>query len=113
MLKPMTRVIALLLLLYGAVAVAAADSPLQITAAEWAQPHSGQWLLRQPALVEAVHQLQAKHGAVLEIRYPGGDDGSLWARELQAWLVALGIESARIRLLPGSDAADLLQLRVR
>jgi len=76
-------------------------------------PRSGDALLRYPPLVEAVQQLQANDNAVLEIRYPGGDSGSLWARELQAWLVALGVESARIRRVPGSEAADQLQLRIR
>jgi len=103
----------LLLVLSCTMAVAATDTPLQITATEWAQPRSGERLLHHPALVAVVHQLQSHPGAALEIRYPGGDNGSLWARELQAWLVALGIESARIHLLPGSKAADLLQMRVR
>lgn len=91
----------------------AADLPLQITASEWAQPRSGAELLRDPVLAESVRQLQAKPGSTIEILYPGGDSGALWARELQAWLVALGIDSSRIRALPGSEAADLLQLRIR
>jgi len=103
----------LLLLLATAAPVVVADTALYITASEWAQPRSGETLLRYPALSQAVQQLQANDSAVLEIRYPGGDSGSLWARELQAWLVALGVESSRIRLLPGSEAADQLQLRIR
>lgn len=102
-----------LLLCLAAGAYAADDVPAVITAAEWAQPRSGEALLRHPALRQAVTQLQASGTALLEIRYPGGDSGSLWARELQAWLVALGVESARIRLVPGSVAADQLQLRIR
>lgn len=113
MLKPMLRKLIPLLLLMTTVTAQASDTPLQITATEWAQPRSGATLLRQPVLAEVVRQLQERPSAVLEIRYPGGDSGSLWARELQAWLVALGIESARIRAMPGSEAADLLQLRVR
>ena len=102
-----------LLLFTTVFAARAADTPSYITASEWAQPRSGESLLRQPALMHAVQQLQANSSAVLEIRYPGGDSGSLWARELQAWLVALGVESARIRQVPGSEAADQLQLRIR
>jgi len=101
-----------LLLFITAMPLLAANAPLYITASEWAQPRSGESLLRHPALVQAVQQLQANDKAVLEIRYPGGDTGSLWARELQAWLVALGVESSRIRLQPGSDAPDQLQLRI-
>ena len=108
----MKRLLPLLLLAIG-VPLHAAEMPGHITASEWAQPRSGEALLRHPALVQAVQGLQADDRAVLEIRYPGGDSGSLWARELQAWLVALGVESARIRLLPGSEAADQIQLRIR
>jgi hypothetical protein len=102
-----------LLLIVMAIPAFAADTPMHITAAEWAQPRSGEVLLRHPALTQAVQGLQANAGAMLEIRYPGGDSGTLWARELQAWLVALGVESARIRLVPGSETADQVQLRIR
>lgn len=108
----MKRVVALLLFA-SALSAYADDASLHITALEWAQPRSGEALLHHPALAQVVQQLQANADAVLEIRYPGGDSGSLWARELQAWLVALGVESARIRRVPGSEAADQLQLRIR
>ncbi len=101
------------LLCVTSVTLWASEDQLRVTAEEWAQPRSGETLLRHPALAEVVRQLQERDAAVLEIRYPGGDSGSLWARELQAWLVALGIESSRIRLRPGSEAADQLQLRIR
>lgn len=109
----MKKVVALLLLLASAFAVHADEASLHITALEWAQPRSGEALLHHPALAQVVQQLQGNAAAVVEIRYPGGDSGSLWARELQAWLVALGVESARIRRVPGSSAADQLQLRIR
>ncbi|HEY0719641.1 MAG TPA: hypothetical protein VGE50_00155 [Gammaproteobacteria bacterium] len=113
MLKPMLKKLFALLLCVMSMTLWASEVPLRITADEWAQPRSGESLLRHPALSEAVRLLQARESALLEIRYPGGDSGSLWARELQAWLVALGIESSRIRLLPGSEALDQLQLRIR
>lgn len=109
----MLKRVLLLLLLQAAAAAHAGDVAGYITAAEWAQPRSGEALLRHPALLHAVQQLQENDRALLEVRYPGGDSGSLWARELQAWLVALGVESARIRLVPGSESADQLQLRIR
>jgi hypothetical protein len=84
----------------------------QLSALEWAQPRHGEWLVRQPALVGAVTELQQYPGSHLLIRYPGGDEGVLWAEELQAWLVALGIASNRIERLPGSGAADRIQLEV-
>jgi hypothetical protein len=83
----------------------------QLSALEWSRPRHGEWLVRQPALAAAVTALQ-QPGTRLLIRYPGGDEGVLWAEELQAWLVALGIPSSRIERLPGSGGADRIQLEV-
>jgi hypothetical protein len=82
----------------------------QITALEWAQPRHGEWLVRQPALAAAIDQLQQQPQSRLQIRYPGGDEGILWAEELQAWLVALGLASNRIERVPGSSEADRILL---
>jgi len=90
--------------------IAAASEPLFVTAAEWAQPRTGNALLRHPALSQAMGELQ--DGQTLQLIYPGGDEGSLWARELQAWLVALGLSSQRIELLPGSPRGDAIEVRV-
>ncbi len=89
---------------------ASAAEPLFVTAVEWAQPRTGAALLQYPALAQVMTQLQ--DGQRLELHYPGGDEGSLWVRELQAWLVALGLSSQRIDLLPGSQRADAIELRV-
>ncbi len=84
-----------------------------ISATEWARPRHGDWLVRQPALVAAIEQLQQDTEARLQILYPGGDEGVLWAEELQAWLVALGVGSERIERAPGSGAADRIQVRIK
>lgn len=97
------------LLLVSGIAVAS-DEPLFVTAAEWAQPRTGAALMQHPALARAMRELQP--GQSLQLLYPGGDEGSLWARELQAWLVALGLSSQRIELLPGSPREDAIELRV-
>jgi hypothetical protein len=87
-----------------------AAEPRFVTAAEWAQPRTGAALMQHPALAQAVQALQ--DGQRLQLLYPGGDEGSLWARELQAWLVALGLSSQRIELLPGSPREDAIEVRV-
>jgi hypothetical protein len=89
---------------------AAAAEPLFVTAVEWAQPRTGTTLLQYPALAQVMTQLQ--DGQRVELHYPGGDEGSLWVRELQAWLVALGLSSQRIDLLPGSRREDAIELRL-
>jgi len=91
-------------------AVAGAAEPRFVTAVEWAQPRTGTALMQHPALAQAVQELRP--GQRLQLLYPGGDEGSLWARELQAWLVALGLSSQRIELLPGSTREDAIELRV-
>ncbi len=88
------------------------ESSWEISAQEWAQPRHGDWLVHQPALAGAIAQLQQQPDSHLQVRYPGGDEGVLWAEELQSWLVALGLASNRIELVPGSSKADLIQLNV-
>ena len=88
------------------------EEALEISALEWAQPRHGEWLVRQPALAAAIGQLQQQPHSRLQIRYPGGDEGVLWAEELQAWLIALGVASNRIERVPGSSEADMVQLEI-
>lgn len=91
--------------------VAAGPRNFSLSADEWARPRSGQRLTAFPALrdLAAVWGTVAD-GAVIEIRYPGGDEGSLWAAELSDWLVSLGYASDDIRLAPGSARADRIEL---
>lgn len=95
-----------MLLLSGAVQAA----PDVITAAEWAQPRSGYAISRHPAVAAAVRRLLDLPDGRLVVRYPGGDEGGLWARELASWLVALGVAADRIDLLPGAERVDALEL---
>ena len=83
-----------------------------LEAGDWARPRHGEWLASHPSLVAAIDRLQQTPDGVLHLRYPGGDEGLLWVGELQAWLVALGLESDRIETLPGSGAAGAIQLEV-
>ena len=89
-----------------------AETAWTLSAAEWARPRHGEWLVAHPALSAALNKLQQSPQSVLHIRYPGGDEGVLWAEELQAWLVALGLESERIEKLPGSGGEAAIQLEV-
>lgn len=107
----MLRIFALLLMLSPA--FQAFGETWEISASEWARPRHGDWLVSQPALAAAIEQLQHSPNSHLEIRYPGGDEGVLWAEELQAWMVALGVASDRIERVPGSGAADRVQIRVK
>jgi hypothetical protein len=89
-----------------------AETAWTLSAEEWARPRHGEWLVAHPALSAALNKLQQSPQSVLQLRYPGGDEGVLWAEELQAWLVALGLESERIEKLPGSGGEAAIQLEV-
>jgi hypothetical protein len=83
-----------------------------ITAGEWAAPHDGEALVHMSQFADAARELEGHPDGHLQILYPGGDAGSLWAREVSAWFVALGIGSKRIELIPGSSRGDAIELRV-
>jgi hypothetical protein len=106
----MKRLFALSALLW---AVAAQAEVHEITLEEWSRPRHGESLVRLPALRDAVRQWMAAPAARLVIRYPGGEEGGLWAQELRAWLVSLGVPSGRIELWPGSRRDDAVELEVQ
>lgn len=83
-----------------------------VTAEEWARPRRGETVAGMPALQQAVRQLQQRPSARLVLFYAGGDDGNLWAEEIRAWLVALGVPGARIELRSGLDGPDRVELIV-
>lgn len=86
---------------------------LRLTASEWSMPRSGERVLQLPAVAAAVRRLHAGSPAGrLRIRYAGGDRGSLWARDLESWLIGLGIGSDRIELRPGGTDVEALELAV-
>ncbi|MCW8919829.1 MAG: hypothetical protein OQL08_13570 [Gammaproteobacteria bacterium] len=89
-----------------------AETVWTLSAADWARPRHGEWLVAHPALQGALEGVQRSPRGLLQLRYPGGDEGVLWVEELQAWLVALGLESERIETLPGSGAEAAIQLVV-
>lgn len=94
-----------------ALAEASSADRYVLTAEMWARPRSGKAVLAMPPVRAAVQNLVQTPGSHLLIRYPGGDEGSIWAEELQGWLVSLGIEPILIEMLPGSTPEQIeLQL---
>ncbi|WP_126453275.1 hypothetical protein [Sulfuriflexus mobilis] len=85
----------------------AATGHYVLSAEQWARPRSGQAVLAMPPVRAAVQQLLNTPGGQLLIRYPGGDEGSIWAEELQNWLISLGIEPTLIEMRPGSIPAQI------
>lgn len=64
----------------------------------WDRPRSAQAVMAQPAVRQAVLALQSRSDARLWIVHGQRQDAMLQAEELRAWLVALAVEGARLRL---------------
>ena len=79
---------------------------------EWSVPKQATTILTMPAISSVMEKLQKNVNSSLMIKYPGGDEGTLWANELRSWLVALGLSSKRIELIPGSAVSTIIELDV-
>lgn len=80
---------------------------------DWDVPKRAETILQMTAIKQVFAELASASSGQLLIRYPGGDEGSLWAHELRAWLVSLGIPSGVIELRPGSSHAGVIELSVQ
>ena len=79
---------------------------------EWPMIRSGGTLLNMPALQRVVTKLDRTENGRIIIRHPGGDPGTIWAKDLRDWLIALGVGSESIVLEPGSGIPDTVVLDV-
>jgi len=66
-----------------AVSVCAAQTVRVITAEEWSRPRRGEELVALPALADTVNDFLSRPNQLIQIRYPGGEEGVLWAEELR------------------------------
>ena len=85
---------------------------LVLTQEQWSIPKRAESILQMPALIAVMKKLTKGKTNTLVIRSPGGEMGILWASELKAWLVSLGLSSNRIELQTGSLKLDQLELFV-
>jgi len=106
--------LALLMLsvLLGKPVPAAAEDVFVLRSAQWNIPRTTQSVIGMPAVSQAVKAYETTPLATIQLRYAGGDEGTLWASELRSWLVALGIASAHIDLFPGAKETGQLEIRV-
>lgn len=89
-----------------------ADNVELLHAKEWSVPKQATTLLEMPAIYNSMQKLQKNQNTNLKIKYPGGDEGTLWVNELRSWLIALGLSSNRIELIPGSAISTTIELEV-
>lgn len=89
-----------------------ADNVELLYANEWSIPKKAITLLAMPAIKNSMDKMKSNEESRLTIKYPGGDEGTLWVNELRSWLVALGLSSKRIKLEPGSAISTTIELEV-
>lgn len=92
--------------------VSGAAESLILSQEEWSQPKKVESVLQMPAIRQALTAMAKSPNSQLIVLYPGGDEGTLWAHELKAWLVSLGLSSHQIDLRPGSRQSSGLEMQV-
>jgi hypothetical protein len=88
------------------------EQVFELTSQEWNVPRNEATILAMPALQKLIHAYQQTSDAMVLIKYPGGDEGTLWVSELRAWLISLGIASNTIQTAPGSRDQNTLELHL-
>ena len=88
------------------------ENQWQLSADTWSRPRDGHSVVQMTPLAGAVAQWSQEPDSRLLIRYPGGEEGLLWAHELRSWLVALGVPLHNLELLAGSQQADRIELEL-
>jgi hypothetical protein len=83
-----------------------------LSADTWAQPRDGRSVARMEPLPDLAAAWFRQPGQRILVRYPGGEEGLLWAHELRSWLIALGIPGADQELVAGSHQADRIELEL-
>ena len=79
-----------------------AEQQFLLTEAEWSRPRSATVVKNYPAVQQLMKAwLKEPQKQSIELRYPGGEEGSLWAQEVKDWLVAMGVPSEKLQTYPG------------
>lgn len=78
----------------------------------WDRPRSGQAVLEQPAIRQAVNASLAQPGSRLIVRHATGQESLLAAEELRSWLGALAVEPGRISSRSGLQRSEPLRIEV-
>lgn len=91
----------------------ASPDRIRLTREQRMGPRSGSYVAQLDRLNPLMRRFNAQAGSGIVIRYARGDEGSVWATELRAWLVALGIPSARIALVSVAQAEDALIIEIQ
>jgi len=83
-----------------------------VKAEQWELVRDGESILALPALNALVNNWLKEKDKLIEVQYPGGEEGEFWVHQFIDWLVALGIPSDRIVTVRGSGADDIIRLNL-
>ena len=70
---------------------------------------SGETVATLPGLLVVMQQIMRQPDKSVALHYPESEQGERWVEELRDWLVALGLSSDRIQVMPGS-ADDMINV---
>jgi hypothetical protein len=88
------------------------DAAWKLYAEQWELARSGETILSLPVLKQVINAWLSDKQKLVEIQYPGGEDGEFWVQELTDWLVSLGIPSNSMVTSPGSGADDVIKFKL-
>ena len=83
-----------------------------LTAEQWESARGGAKLITVPVVQQIVNRWSVAPEHVVELQYPGGEEGELWVSELKDWLISLGIPSKYLQTVPGSGRDDLIRFKL-
>lgn len=98
--------------LFVSEAAASTAVETELRAEQWELSRNGERLLGIDGLAEIVTAWSSDDRQLIELQYPGGEEGEIWVSQLMDWLVALGVPSASLVAVPGSGQGDVIRLRV-
>jgi len=92
---------------------AAVGATVSVSADQWAQSRTGQSITRAAGMATLVGSFKERGRERLVISYAAGDAGKLWAEELRAWLVALGVPASSVALDASAKTDDSVTISLR
>ncbi len=79
---------------------------------EWPQTQTSLNVIELTQIQEILKNFNESNMDMIEIRFPGGTEGRLWAESVAEWLTAFGVPGDHLKLIPGSGAADRVVLEI-
>ncbi len=99
---------ALLALFWGGPSLA---QTYALTSDFWLAPRSGQAVRAQPQLQQALAVYLQSERARIRVHHQKRDESIAQAEELRGWLIAMGVEAARIELTD-ENPVDVIKLEI-